>query len=405
MLRYLALLALLLVTPAAAQDHVFPTPGNATVPGYVTMCIVANQAVPCAASGGSIAAGVAITGCPAQANLFVTSGLLLGCVAALSESDTGSTLTSTGNLLMPDTASAGAAGVILFGGARFLHDQNANSNVFLGHNAYNFAGTPTQSVCVGESCMLSATGGVGNTCVGRFCMGGVMSGTANSALGNGAMSGITSGGSNVGVGSGTGGITSGSNNTFVGAGAGTAITTTSGNTILGQGCAGVVGDASTVRVGNVGCAAFMDFGVTTAATWSFTGALAATLASAIGTNAVCNTPGTKTALTVQVWATGCAASSARFKEGIVSLERDQALSDVLQFQPVSYTYRPEFNMGAERHVGFTAEQIGSVDPQWITYETDGVTPHAVKYNEMVPLLVAAIQELNAKFEAYKLAHP
>lgn len=121
--------------------------------------------------------------------------------------------------------------------------------------------------------------------------------------------------------------------------------------------------------------------------------ISATLAAATGTNVVCNTPGTNTALTVQVSATGCAASSARFKEGIASLDKERALADVLAFEPVSYLYKPETNMGRDLHVGFTAEQIGSVDPQWITYEDDGVTPHAVKYQEMIPLLTAAIQQL------------
>lgn len=46
MLRYLVLLMMLAVAPAAAQNS-FPTPGGATVPGYVNMCVVANQAVPC----------------------------------------------------------------------------------------------------------------------------------------------------------------------------------------------------------------------------------------------------------------------------------------------------------------------------------------------------------------------
>jgi hypothetical protein len=131
------------------------------------------------------------------------------------------------------------------------------------------------------------------------------------------------------------------------------------------------------------------------------GNMAATFNAATGTNAVCNTPGTLTAVTVQVWATGCAASSARFKEGIASISREKSLEDVLAFDAVSYRYKAEFNMGRDTHVGFTAEQVGSVDPQWITFEDDGVTPHAVKYNEMVPLLVAAIQQLKAEIDDLK----
>lgn len=127
----------------------------------------------------------------------------------------------------------------------------------------------------------------------------------------------------------------------------------------------------------------------------FGAGIAATLATATGADVVCNAGTGGSPLTLQVSATGCAASSARFKESIASLNRQKALDDVLKFEPVSYFYKPEFNMGSDKHVGFTAEQIGSVDPQWITYEDDGVTPHAVKYNEMAPLLAAAIQQLKA----------
>lgn len=388
-----------------------------------TSCIPVSAANPLPTTGGG-------GGTFPPAGCVTANGVIFNnatpCDSGLTYAGSGGAVALTGILQLPDTASA-SVGVIQFGGARFLHDQNATSNVFLGHNAYNFTGTATTSVCVGESCMLSATAGAGNTCVGRFCMGGALSGAGNTAVGNGSMPAVTAGGSNVAIGqsanlvttasnttcvgtgacgAATGGSTTalgfqagvastGANNTYVGHTAGNAITTTAGNTIIGQGCTGTVGDAATVQIGNAGCAAFMDFGKTTAATWSFGGALAATLAAATGTNVVCNTPGTKTALTVQVSATGCAASSARFKEGIASIDKEQALSDVMHFQPVSYFYKPEFNMGSDKHVGFTAEQIGSVDPQWITYEADGVTPHAVKYNEMTPLLAAAIQALKA----------
>jgi hypothetical protein len=52
MLRWLLLAAALLAPwPAAAQNS-FLTPGGASVPGIVTMCIVGNLAVPC--TGGSV---------------------------------------------------------------------------------------------------------------------------------------------------------------------------------------------------------------------------------------------------------------------------------------------------------------------------------------------------------------
>lgn len=309
------------------------------------------------------------------------------------------------NLNLPDTA-AGPVGFINFGGARFVHDTGGITNTFVGHLVANSTVTGIQNTGVGSSALLGLAGANNNTAFGYFALGSVSANPNNSAFGSSAMSAVT-GTANTGVGFNVGAnLGAASQNTFVGSGTGLGITTGSSNTIIGQGVTGLTsGLSSAIILATGGGVIQADFANTSAATWTFNGALAASLTTAVGTNAVCNTPGTKTALTVQVWATGCAASSARFKEGIASIDREKALDDVLRFQPVSYFYKPEFNMGDDRHVGFTAEQIGSVDPQWITYETDGITPHAVKYQEMVPLLTAAIQQIKAEFEAYKRSHP
>lgn len=132
----------------------------------------------------------------------------------------------------------------------------------------------------------------------------------------------------------------------------------------------------------------------------FGAGIAGTLATATGANVVCNAGTAGSPLTLQVFATGCAASSARFKEGIASINRDDALSTVLAMRPVFYRYRPEFNMGSDEHIGFTAEQLSAVPSpapgySMITTEEDGATPHAVKYNEMAPLFAAAIQQLKS----------
>jgi Chaperone of endosialidase len=137
----------------------------------------------------------------------------------------------------------------------------------------------------------------------------------------------------------------------------------------------------------------------TAGEADFQGGLAATLASAAGTNAVCNTPGTTTAITVQAWATGCAVSDAAKKQNIKPIDPETAFNIVMAMKPVQYEYRPEENMGNDEHVGFTAQQIASIVTRidgydMITHDPDG-HPHAVKYNEMAPLLAAAIQQLKA----------
>lgn len=140
------------------------------------------------------------------------------------------------------------------------------------------------------------------------------------------------------------------------------------------------------------------------------GVISASLASATGTSVVCNNPGTTTALTVQVSATGCAASSARLKEGIASIDREKALDTVMAFEPVAYTYKKKYANDPDMHIGFTAEQVDSIPSPVAGYKlttkenvvifrphivANSKLLHAVKYNEMAPLFAAAIQALKA----------
>jgi hypothetical protein len=95
----------------------------------------------------------------------------------------------------------------------------------------------------------------------------------------------------------------------------------------------------------------------------------------------------------------CLASSARFKMNVKPL--GEGLDEVMRLRPVSFFYRPEFNgklqsnpnFNGER-VGFLAEDVQKIDSRFVGVEADGITPHSVRYEQMVPLLVKAIQELN-----------
>jgi hypothetical protein len=54
-------------------------------------------------------------------------------------------------------------------------------------------------------------------------------------------------------------------------------------------------------------------------------------------------------------------------------------------------------------VGLIAQDLQKVLPEVIDTDSNGNL--SVRYSEVIPLLVAAIQELDAKFEAYKATHP
>ncbi len=156
---------------------------------------------------------------------------------------------------------------------------------------------------------------------------------------------------------------------------------------------------------NAGTQTFAMSTTATAGQAGFVGGIAATLASATGTNVVCNTPGTTTAITVQVFATGCVASDADIKQNIRPVSRDAAFDIVMAMQPVQYEYRPEQNMGDDEHIGFTAQQIAGISSSipgydMITYREDG-HPYAVKYNEMAALFAAALQKMQAEIDDLK----
>lgn len=100
----------------------------------------------------------------------------------------------------------------------------------------------------------------------------------------------------------------------------------------------------------------------------------------------------------------CLASSARFKQNIRPLT--SGLDEVMKFRPISYNYKPEgifaknANFQRER-VGFTAEEVAKIDSRFVGYEADGKTPRTVGYEQMVPLLVKAIQELQGEVVALR----
>jgi hypothetical protein len=86
----------------------------------------------------------------------------------------------------------------------------------------------------------------------------------------------------------------------------------------------------------------------------------------------------------------------------------QGLNEVLSLRPVSFFYTPEFNGALQSNpnfnrerVGFLAEDVQKIDPRFVGVEKDGITPHSVRYEQMVPLLVNAIKEMQAEIDALK----
>ena len=78
-----------------------------------------------------------------------------------------------------------------------------------------------------------------------------------------------------------------------------------------------------------------------------------------------------------------------------------ALNDIAQIQPVKFTWKSDED--SKPQVGVIAQSIQNVVPEAVdstTIEMDGTEKYlTVRYTELIPLMIASIQELNAKVEA------
>jgi hypothetical protein len=123
--------------------------------------------------------------------------------------------------------------------------------------------------------------------------------------------------------------------------------------------------------------------------------------SAATTGTVCWTTVTGN-LTVDTTTT-CLASDGRLKRNIEPLRA--GLEEVMQLKPVSYELKPEVDpMHLGRQVGLIAQDVIKVDPRLASVYPSGPdkgTPKGVRYEQMVALLVKAIQEQQVEIDELK----
>jgi hypothetical protein len=184
-----------------------------------------------------------------------------------------------------------------------------------------------------------------------------------------------------------GGTQTGIYNTFVGTSSGDVITTGSKNTILGRfngntGGLDIRTSSNNIVLSDGDGNPRFHFDGTTWHTF--------TLASGAGTNAL------KFNSSTGAWTYDT--SSARYKDNI----RDSiyGLSHVMQMRSTQFEYKDT----GRSDVGLIAEELDPIIPELVMKNKDG-QPDSVSYDRMVSVLVKAIQELKAEFDAYKATHP
>jgi hypothetical protein len=90
----------------------------------------------------------------------------------------------------------------------------------------------------------------------------------------------------------------------------------------------------------------------------------------------------------------CAASSARYKENISTFSAD-ALSELESMRVITFNYKAQYAPDGDtetEYVGLIAEEVAQVDKRFTIFEADGVTPHNVRYDNLVALAIKGIQE-------------
>jgi trimeric autotransporter adhesin len=100
---------------------------------------------------------------------------------------------------------------------------------------------------------------------------------------------------------------------------------------------------------------------------------------------VCITTGTDALST----STACTASSLRYKENIHELS--YGLKEVLKFNPVTFTYKPEKGIPGLQ-VGFIAEDMEKIVPEVVGKDSEG-RPESIDYGKLTSVLTNAIKEI------------
>lgn len=114
-------------------------------------------------------------------------------------------------------------------------------------------------------------------------------------------------------------------------------------------------------------------------------------------NAAAGTVGSIT--TTNVATTYNTSSDYRLKEAVAPMTG--ALARLSQLKPITYTWKVDGSVSE----GFLAHELQEVVPLAVHGEKDGDEMQGVDHSKIVPLLVAALQELKAEFDLYKANHP
>lgn len=271
---------------------------------------------------------------------------------------------------------------VVIGDGGLANTNGSVNNVAIGANVLNQTSTGSSNNCIGYGSGFWMTTGAGNIGIGISAINGTpagITGSYNTAIGYGAMSGVTSGGNNTCIGA------------YASVGAGSAITTGNYNVIIGS----ATGSAAPISATGSNNIVFSDGQQNTRGYFDNTGVLTVVNLAGAGSRAVNADANGKLS----------AASDARLKQEVLDA-KIPGLEEVLQLRPVAYKWLDDIALRGEKaaiEIGFFANEAAPIIPSAAPMGSDGM--YGFYDRSVIAALTKALQDLNAKFEAYVAAHP
>jgi hypothetical protein len=357
--------------------------------------------------------------------------------SALAANTSGATNTAVGNFALLNNTTANGNTALGYASVR---DNTTGGNLTsVGYFALESNTTGGNNTAVGTEALTSNTTASNNTAVGYQAGYSNTTGTQNSSFGSGALNTVSTGNYNAAFGYQSANLSTGSNNTFFGAYSGSLITSGQKNTIIGcyngnQGGLDIRtasnyivlsdGDGNPRGIFNGGD---LLIGSSAGANW-------ATSVSGGGGVVACGYYYSRepTSTSGSYWRFGADASnnytiySSNTSGGQYmgnaattwTARSDERLKDIIE--PITDAANKVSSLRAV--IGkFKSDEDGTRRSFLIAQDVQAVLPEAVSiaprkegedtdylgvaYTDVIPLLVAAIKELKAEFDAYKASHP
>lgn len=229
----------LTITPSGAIASSFPTDAGTATPLLGVLNVLGAHGINTSGAGNTV-------------TIAINNAITLGDLSAIAtgsnalSATTGDINIASGNFKIPSTSAAGADGVILQNGNRFIHTFGGtlpnDGNTFVGNNSGNFtltSGTAISNTAVGNLALSALTTGSVNTAVGNMALGAVTTSSNNTAVGESCLNFLTGGnGDNSCVGNGAAfNLQTGTENCVLGSSALFSATTVDDSIVIGFGAA------------------------------------------------------------------------------------------------------------------------------------------------------------------------